>query len=240
MNGISLLVAITMREYEEDFTSFLQSKKICAIFTVLCHGTAEQSVLDILGLEKTEKVMIMAALETKKAKRVLQKMVANLGISVPGSGIALCIPVGSIGGASSMKYLLEKQNVIIGEAIPMEEKQQFFHDMIVAIVERGNTDTVMEAARSAGARGGTVINAKGAGTDFTAKFLGMSLAAEKEMVLIVVKRKDKADVMKAIMAQAGISSEAHTALFSIPIEDVVGLTSVLEEEPLDDEESEKE
>ena len=126
-----------------------------------------------------------------------------------------------------MKYLMEKQDIIIGEVTDMEEKQSFPYELIVAIAERGSMDMVMEAARSANAGGGTILHAKGTGTDFTSKFFGVSIAAEKEMLLIVANRKDKAGIMRAIMEKAGIRSQAHTALFSLPVEDVVGLTSVM-------------
>lgn len=237
MNGISLLVVITPRDQAERFITFLQSKKVCAIFTVLCNGTAGQSIMDILGLEDTEKMLIWTAVEHQKADRLMQKMVSSLGINMPGTGIALSLPMGSIGGASSMKYFLEKQHIIIGEVTQMEEKQCFPYDLIVAITERGSVDSVMDAAHSAGARGGTVIHAKGMGTDFTEKFFGVSLATEKDIVLIVTKGKDKSAIMRAIMEKAGISTEAHTTLFSMPVESVVGLTSVMQQDPADEDDN---
>ena len=227
MQGISLLLTITKREFEQEFTSFLQQRGISAIFSALCRGTAGQNILNLLGIEKTEKVLLFAMMESKKAARLMREMVSDMGINMPGNGIALRMPVGSIGGASCMKYLMEKQDIIIGEVTDMEEKQSFPYELIVAIAERGSMDMVMEAARSANAGGGTILHAKGTGTDFTSKFFGVSIAAEKEMLLIVANRKDKAGIMRAIMEKAGIRSQAHTALFSLPVEDVVGLTSVM-------------
>ena len=227
MQGISLLLTITKREFEQEFTSFLQQRGISAIFSVLCRGTAGQNILNLLGIEKTEKVLLFAMMESKKAARLMREMVSDMGINMPGNGIALRMPVGSIGGASCMKYLMEKQDIIIGEVTDMEEKQSFPYELIVAIAERGSMDMVMEAARSANAGGGTILHAKGTGTDFTSKFFGVSIAAEKEILLIVANRKDKAGIMRAIMEKAGIRSQAHTALFSLPVEDVVGLTSVM-------------
>lgn len=228
MNGICLLIIITKREDGEIFTSFLQDKNISAIFSLLCRGTAGRKILDILGIEKNEKALLLTMLDSKKADRVMQELVSSMGINMPGGGIALRLPVGSIGGVSSMKYLLEKQNIIIGEVNDMEERKDFPNELIVAVVERGKVDLVMEAAREAGAGGGTVIHGKATGTDFAAKFFGVSIASEKEILLIVSRRKDKSAIMRAIMEHAGITSDAHTALFSLPVEDVVGLTSVME------------
>lgn len=226
MNGISLLVAITKREFEEDYISLLKRNHISAIFSTPCRGTAGETLLRMLGLDKAEKTLLFAMAESRRVSVLLQKMISALGINLAGNGIAVSIPVGSIGGASCMKYLMEGQDIIIGEVTEVEQKV-FPYELIVAVVENGTADMVMTAARKANAGGGTVIHAKGTGTDFTSKFFGVSIATEKEIVLIVTSREDKPNIMRAIMAEAGIRSEAHTALFSLPVEDVVGLTSVM-------------
>jgi len=231
MNGIHMLMVITKREFEQDYISFLQKRNVTAVFSMLCNGTASQGILTLLGLEKTEKSLIFAIADARRSKHLLLEMISALGINMPGNGIAITIPLGSIGGASSMKYLMETQNFIIGEVADMEEKHVFPYELIAAIADRGMADMVMEAARKANAGGGTIVHAKGSGTDFTSKFFGVSIAMEKEILLIVANRKDKANIMRAIMEEAGIRSAAHTVLFSLPVEDVVGLTSVMEKEP---------
>lgn len=232
MNGISLLVAITKREFEEDYITLLKRNHISAIFSTPCRGTAGETLLRMLGLDKAEKTLLFAMAESRRVSVLLQKMISALGINLAGNGIAVSIPVGSIGGASCMKYLMEGQDIIIGEVTEVEQKV-FPYELIVAVVENGTADMVMTAARKANAGGGTVIHAKGTGTDFTSKFFGVSIATEKEIVLIVTSREDKPNIMRAIMAEAGIRSEAHTALFSLPVEDVVGLTSVMKLTPED-------
>lgn len=65
------------------------------------------------------------------------------------------------------------------------------HELIVVILNQGYVDLVMDAARDAGAYGGTVIHAKGTGMEQAEKFMGVSLAAEKEMIFIVAKKSRK-------------------------------------------------
>ena len=91
------------------------------------------------------------------------------------------------------------------------------------IANQGCIDTVMDAARSATAGGGTVIHAKGTGMESAEKFLGVSLAAEKEIILIVTKTKDKNQIMKAIMEKAGLESKEKAIVFSLPVTSTVGL-----------------
>lgn len=228
MNGIRLLTIITQREYEQAYERFLQEHGMTAIFSTPCQGTATGSLLDLLGLAKTGKSLMITMAERELAGRAMRGMVSQMGINMPGNGIALTIPVSSIGGVSCMKYLMEKQSMIIGEVNCVDDKSSTFsYELLVAITERGRVDMVMDAAKTAGARGGTIIHAKGTGTEFTAKFFGISIASEKDVALIVVNREDKCGIMRAIMEHAGMRSEAHTALISLPVEDVVGLTSVM-------------
>jgi nitrogen regulatory protein PII len=94
--------------------------------------------------------------------------------------------------------------------------------LIITIVNKGNTDLVMDAARGAGAGGGTVLRAKGTGANM-AKFFGVSISEEKEMVYIVAQREKRDNIMRAIMEKAGSNTEAHGVIFSIPVDGVVGL-----------------
>lgn len=108
-------------------------------------------------------------------------------------------------------------------------EMKFDHELIMAVINEGHTDPVMDAARSAGAAGGTVLHAKGTGGKLSEKFLGVSLADEKEVVLIVSKSSEKAAIMRAIAEQTGVDTPAGAIAFSLPISSVAGLR-VLDEE----------
>ena len=95
------------------------------------------------------------------------------------------------------------------------------HELIIAIYEKGYTNMVMDAAREAGARGGTTIRAKGT-AQTVEKFFGVSLAEEKEIVLIVSDVQKKKDIMMAIMQNAGVDTKAHALCFSLPVAETAG------------------
>ena len=120
-------------------------------------------------------------------------------------------------GISRSFYLLHEQE---GETA-ME--REIAHDLIVVIANQGSTDLVMDAAREAGATGGTVIHAKGTGMEGAEKFLGISLAAEKEMIYIVVHRDKRNEIMSAIMRDAGMASKAKSICFTLPVSATAGL-----------------
>ena len=96
------------------------------------------------------------------------------------------------------------------------------YEIVLAIANEGYTDSVMDAARSAGARGGTVLHGKGTGSKDAEKFFKVSIASEKEVIMIVAKASEKAEIMKAIVTQAGTSTEAGAVVMSLPVTAVAG------------------
>ena len=225
MDNVKLLINIVRRDLGTMYMDFYEKNGVETVFCSLCAGTAGKHLLDYLGVEDTEKLMFTSVVFAENARRLMRGFVTEMGIDVPGSGIAAVIPMGSVGGASCMKYLTEGQDEGMDEEKRMEDPA---YALLVVIAENGYTDMVMDAARSAGARGGTVVHARGTGSQFTSKFLGVSIAAEKEMIYIVTKAKDKSAIMKAIMDQAGMHTQAKAAVFSVPVEEVAGLRSVTE------------
>lgn len=96
------------------------------------------------------------------------------------------------------------------------------HSLLIAIVERGYTEVVMSAARAAGAKGGTVMSARGTGNFFIEKFLGATIEPEKEIVLVLTGKEERSAIMKAIYQEAGLDQEGRGLVFALPVEDVLG------------------
>lgn len=97
------------------------------------------------------------------------------------------------------------------------------HELIFVVANEGYTDLIMDAARSAGASGGTVIKARGSGAEYTKKFFGFSIASEKELHMIVTPAQGRNHIMQAIMEKAGLESKAQSIVFSLPVSHAIGL-----------------
>ena len=223
MGGLDVVVLIVKRSAEETYLSFLEKKEIKTVLSFPCNGTATDKILSGLGLERTEKICIFCVLERKRAEKLLEACKLLLGLAIPGNGIAFIVPLESIGGKSSLDTLTYGQKINM-EEVKSVEKSEYPFRLILAITESGSTEMVMDAAYSGGARGGTVIHAKGTAGEMTRKFLGISLADEKEIILILASKDGKNSIMKAIMDKAGIRSNAHTVLFSLPVDEVEGIS----------------
>lgn len=96
-------------------------------------------------------------------------------------------------------------------------------ELLLVLVNSGFADTVMDSAREQGARGGTIIHARGTGTkEMEAKY-GVVITPDKEMVMILVNAAIKDAVMAAVNKACGLATDGQGIAFSLPVDDVVGL-----------------
>ena len=103
------------------------------------------------------------------------------------------------------------------------------YDLIMTIVNRGFADHVVDAAREAGAHGGTVFYARGTGIQEVEKFFAISIQPEKEIVLNLVRHEETQAIMHAIVAAAGLKTDAKGLSLALPISDALGIVHSLEE-----------
>ena len=214
MGRANLVITITDRSRHEEFAAWFQKRGIPMVLTTYGRGTATTEILDYLGLEDTEKAVLFCV--TPYSPRMVRQAAKELWLDVPGRGILMTVPITSIGGVAARDYLLQQ------EAEEVMEKE-LTHELIVVITNQGYTDKVMDAARAAGATGGTAVHAKGTGTELAKKFFGVSNAAEKELIFILTRTEDRKPIMKAVMAGAGMQTEAQSLVFSLPVSDLAGL-----------------
>lgn len=220
MSKLNLMTTIVDRNQVRKYLHLYEEDGLQIMLVTLGDGTASGDVLDYLGLEATEKAVIFSVLTDEnfyKTKKSLQK---KLQIDAPGGGIAFIVPFSSIGGKKALQFFT------VGQDFQKEEESALkdtTYELVIVIANQGYIEMVMDAARGAGAYGGTVIHAKGTGMEQAEKFMGVSLAAEKEMIFIVAKKEQKNDIMKAVMEQAGLDTKAKSIVFSLPVTDTAGL-----------------
>lgn len=220
MSKVYFMVTITGRGQGERFAALNRTENLPVMMVALGKGTASNEVLDYLGLEESEKIVLFSMVTGDVWTRVKRGMEYKLGIDVPGTGISFIVPVSSIGGKKALQLLLAGQEFEKEEETSLKDTE---YELLVVISDFGYTNLVMDAAREAGAGGGTVIHAKGTGMEKAEKFLGVSLASEKEMTFIVARTEKKKEIMKAVMEKAGLETKAKSILFSLPVEDTAGL-----------------
>lgn len=223
MKGLYLLLTIVRRSDSGEYEDFFKSHNVSVTYNVACNGTAHEKTLSLLGIEKNDKSLLLSLLTGETLKDILHGLTVDMKIDLPDRGIAVAVPLSGIGGSKALEYFSAGQKTVDNENDATKEdiQMQTTQELIIAVYEKGYTDAVMDAAREAGAAGGTTIRAKGTGAG-AQKFFGLSLAEEKEMVLIVSSAENKKEIMKAIMQKAGIDTKAHALVFSLPVTDSAG------------------
>ena len=99
------------------------------------------------------------------------------------------------------------------------------YELVLCIVNTGFSETVMDAAKEVGARGGTVIHARGTANREAEQFFNITIQPDKEVVMILVPAEIKDAVLHALYQYAGLKTAGQGIAFSLPVDDVVGLTS---------------
>jgi len=142
----------------------------------------------------------------------------------PGKGIAFTMPISGI--SSSISQLLTQEERVKMESEVRKMENHAKYALVLAIINRGYTDLVMAAAKSAGATGGTMIDARGLGYEEAEKFLGVSIQSEKSIVAILCDSEEKHNIMQAINQSAGLRTEARGILFSLAVDDMIGINGL--------------
>ena len=225
MSSLFLMVTITDRRSTDAFLQLYEQHGVDVNLRTVGSGTAVRETLATLGLEKTEKAVLLAVVTEDTWRAVRTDLRRKMRIDVPGTGIAFIIPVSSIGGKRALQFLTEHQTFALKEESTLKDTR---YDLLLVIANQGYTGSIMDAARTAGAGGGTVIHAKGTGMEGAAAFLGVELVNEKELVLIVSRTSQKNTIMKAIME--GANPKAGAIVFSLPVTDTAGLRLMEEDE----------
>lgn len=220
MSEIYMLMTVTKRAMGRRLLACYEENGLSAVLCMLAKGTATSDTLDYFGLEVTEKIVTMTVVTDETWKKVKGDLEDKLQIDIPGTGIAFLVPVSSVGGKKVFQFLMDGQTFVKEEESAMKNTK---YELIIVIANHGHSEEVMDAARAQGAGGGTVIHAKGTGLEKAEKFLGVSIAGEKEIIYIVTKTEMKNAIMKSIMENAGLESKAKAVVFSIPVTDTAGL-----------------
>lgn len=211
------VIAITDHDRGEAMNALYRAAGLRGILSMPGRGTATSEHLAIYGLDATEKYVISAIGNGSEAEGLIKSAKRKLFIDIPGNGVMLTVPLKSVAGGKTLAYLTDEQK--LGGAPRMD----FEHELIIVILNEGYSDFVMDAARAAGAGGGTVLHAKGTGGTRGEKFFSVSLADEKDMIYIIAHKDEKAAIMRSINEQAGPGSRAGAICFSLPISSVAGL-----------------
>ena len=222
-NSFCTLVLITTPKLAKRAVGMFQKNAVPVQFEWNAVGTASSEMIDVLGLGTPDKNILLSILPREFAGEMLKKLKKILRLGTIDSGIAFTL---TLSGASKFVVrMLEQQEQSAckqaegKDSVGMADTK---YSLIAAVINQGYSENVMEAARTAGAGGGTVVPSRCIGDEQAMGFLGVRLQDEKDMVFIVAENENKLKIMQAIGEKCGMHSEAKGIVVSLPIDHVIG------------------
>ena len=221
---MSLIMSIVERGSGSKLVKLYNKQQVFTHLRCEGAGTATSEIMDILGLGSSEKDILLSFTPLSTARALLDALDDELRGAVPGRGIAFAMKLSAVNSLIAAYISLRTSPPETDSGGEDDMEQQKKNSLILVTVNQGFTDEVMDTARKAGARGGTIIRARWAGDESFAQSRGITtLQAEKEMIFIVVPKEMRNAVMEAVNTQHGLQSEAGAMVSAVAIEQLVHL-----------------
>lgn len=209
---LEMLVVIVEHNKASKVLHLADEKGITASVAMLGRGTASRTIFDYLGLNDKKKAVLMLFGKTEEIMDLADYLVEKLEMDKPNHGIAYI--------ESAFNVFGTEDNANGSENIKRGENM---YNAIYTIVEKGNADDVIEAAQKAGSRGGTVMHARGSGSEEARKVFNMLIEPEKEIVLIISEEAKTKDIVESIRKETQIEEEGKGIIFVTNVEATYGL-----------------
>jgi nitrogen regulatory protein PII len=176
-------------------------------------GTVKNPILNFLALyDEHKEVVLMGGNETTIDQAIIH-LNKTFKFYKPNHGIMYRI--------NSCRMLGSRFNDCI-EHINEKEGESMYH-IITTIVDKGKGEDVVNASKEAGARGGTIINARGSGVNETSKVFNMEIEPEKEIVVIIVKQEESESIVNNIRVELKLDEPGQGIIFVQEAAEVHGL-----------------
>ena len=200
-----LIISIVPHNSGEIITNAAKLARSRGGTILMGRGTAENSIIQLLGLGDKSKDIVYILVEEEICQNVLDKIKESTQ-NKKNFGIVFTIDINNFLRSGSIKNL-ENENLGV-------EKMNDSYEIINVIVNKGYAEDAMAEARKAGAGGGTIINARGTAKEGDAKFFGIEIVPEKEMLLILVPKDKKDEIIKAISDLPCLNKAGSGILFT--------------------------
>ena len=177
-------------------------------------GTVNNSLLKFLALDDIRKEIVLLIVNKSVEAKLMQALNKEFKFEKPNHGIAFTTSIMSVVGASS--YSKEK-------VVEIKDGETYMYHSITVIVDKGKAELVVDAAQAAGSRGGTIINARGAGIHETSKLFSMEIVPEKEMVLILSQADQTDTITDAIRKALNMDEPGNGLIYVQEVNKTYGL-----------------
>lgn len=234
-----LMVSIVERRRGKDLIRLYDREGVTFHYQTGGRGTATSEIMDILGLESRDKDILISFAAESLINRLVYRMSNELRGTVDTKGIFFDLPLTGMSNMIAAAFSIPLNNnkkesapritdALLEKAFASEAQEQRKeephmssenkHSLILISVNQGYTETVLDTARSLGARGGTILRARWSGVKALETYHGISLQTEKEIIVIIVPNELRNQIMDAVNEQHGLKTEAQAIVCSMKVD----------------------
>lgn len=219
LKQMALILSIVERGSGNKLTKLYAQHQVFTHLRCEGTGTATSEIMDILGLGSAEKDVVLSLTPLGTARALMEALHDDLGDAVPGRGIACTVPLSAV---SNLVAAVINTRTKLEKELEDEDMQQK-SSLILVTVNQGFTDAVMDTAKKAGARGGTIIRGRWVADESFESLPGLADQEEKEIITIVVPKEIRNTVMEAINEQHGLQTSAGAMVCAMGVDQMVRL-----------------
>lgn len=226
-NKVKLLIGIINKEDEGKLTEIINECATSLHFSGVGHGTARSAYLNYFGFNEIEKRITMSLIPGAAEHNILSAIGHGLKLYLVGRGIAFTVPLSGISSIINEAILsgVDKPDKPTVRRAPISKKKEknSMHELVIAVVDTKYTGTAIEAARAAGATGATIFHTKSVGNERAEQSIGTVLSRETDTIYFLTTLEYKTKIMEAVRDVAGLKTEGGAIIFSLPVDDLVGI-----------------
>lgn len=219
-NQVKLLVSIINKADQAQLTSAINQVSTAMHFSGIGHGTARSNHRSYFGIDDVEKRVTFSLIPSNLETQILSAISRELKLYLFGKGIAFTMPLSAISSIVEEPILESAEKEKTTQA---KKEKKTMHELVIAVVNEKYSDTALEAARAAGATGATLFHTRSTDNSKIEQAMGTAIPEETDTLFFLTSSEYKLKIMEAVRDSAGLKTEGSAVIFSMPVDDLVGI-----------------
>ena len=221
---VKLLVTIVGKDDSQKLTETINKYATAMHFSGIGHGTARSHHRSYFGIDNVEKRVTFSLIPSYLEHTVLNAVGKELKLYLLGKGIAFTMPLSAISSIVEEPILESpERDQNRSTKTPTKKEKKLMHELVIAVVNEKYSDVAIDAARAAGATGATVFHTRSVDNAKIEQAMGASIPDDTDSIFMLTNSEYKLKIMEAIRDSAGLKTEGSAVIFSVPVDDLVGI-----------------
>ncbi len=222
---VKILIGIVNKDDQTKLAETINKYATALNFSGIGHGTARSHYRSYFGFNEIEKRVTFSLIPSYLEHTLLNAIGQELKLYLLGKGIAFTMPLSGVSNIVEDAVLSspEREQVKDSKRLVSKKEKTIMHELVIAVVNEKYTDAAIEAARAAGATGATVFHSRSIANEKVEEAMGTSISDDTNSIFFLTSKEYKLKIMEAVRDSAGLKTEGSAVIFSLPVDDLVGI-----------------